>query len=174
MESGKNRILIDGRAAAEITRTSENQVWVKPLRASCQGCAGSCSLPGSAASSREAGIPLTVRDPAKWSPGDRVLLATPESFLLVTSLMVYGLPLLGLLAGAMLGATSPSRICPNGARLGPWPEHCSVSALVCGWSAWFAPFLIIHREVSRSGPCADLPLTRLNFFTLESPWTAES
>lgn len=112
---------------AEITRTSENQVWVKPLRASCQGCAGSCSLPGGAASSREAGIPLTVRDPAKWSPGDRVLLATPESFLLVTSLMVYGLPLLGLLAGAMLGASLAQSHMPE------WREAWSVAGALLGF-----------------------------------------
>jgi sigma-E factor negative regulatory protein RseC len=35
--------------------------------------------------------------------GERVLVALPDSYLLLVSLLVYGLPLAGLLGGALLG-----------------------------------------------------------------------
>lgn len=120
--------------AAEITRTDEHQVWVKPLRSSCQSCGGTCSMPGSAGVARDAGVPLTVPDPERWSPGDRVLLSTPESVLLVTSLLVYGLPLLGLFAGALLGANLVESLMPH------WREASSVAGALLGFCSglWLA------------------------------------
>lgn len=111
---------------AEITRTTEDQVWVKPLKPACQGCEISCSRVGV---TKDSGIPLTVPDPHAWSPGDRVLLAMPESFLLATSLLVYGLPMLGLLSGAMLGASLAQWSMPD------WREAWSVVGALVGFGS---------------------------------------
>ena len=45
---------------------------------------------------------LTIETERRCEPGDDVLLCLPETALVATSLLLYGMPLLGLLAGAAL------------------------------------------------------------------------
>ena len=45
---------------------------------------------------------LTIETSRPCNPGDEVLLALPEAALVRTSLLLYGMPLLGLVAGAAL------------------------------------------------------------------------
>lgn len=70
-------------------------------RAGCGGCQGVCMwrLLPSAQSTRFAAGP-------RVAPGQRVLVGLPQRYVLLTSLLMYGVPLAGLLGGAALGFAS--------------------------------------------------------------------
>ena len=67
---------------------------------------------------------LLVDTDRSLRPGDRVLLGMPEAALVRLSLLVYGLPLAGLLGGALLPALL-------------WPAAPDALAVACG-AAGFA------------------------------------
>lgn len=46
--------------------------------------------------------PLTISNQYNLKPGDRVVLGMPDKALLNASLLIYGLPLLGIMAGGLL------------------------------------------------------------------------
>jgi sigma-E factor negative regulatory protein RseC len=48
--------------------------------------------------------PLVIETDKDFEPGDRVLLELPESALVRASLLLYGLPLIGLVFGGLLAA----------------------------------------------------------------------
>jgi len=48
--------------------------------------------------------PLVIETDRECKPGDRVLVELPESALVRASLLLYGLPLLGLVLGGLLAA----------------------------------------------------------------------
>jgi positive regulator of sigma E activity len=81
-------IRADGRVDLEIAA---------PAR--CAGCAGMCTwrrLPERAR--------LRLKTDATWSVGADVLVALPERFVLLSALLLHGLPWAALLVGAALGA----------------------------------------------------------------------
>jgi sigma-E factor negative regulatory protein RseC len=63
----------------------------------CEGCEGLCAwrLPRAQRMTFATALPLYV--------GQRVVVALPDRYLLLVSLLVYGLPLAGLLGGALAG-----------------------------------------------------------------------
>lgn len=68
-------------------------------RAGCAGCHGVCMwrlLP----SASKTHFPTS----AALEPGAAVLVRLPHRYVLLTSLLLYGVPLTGLLGGALLGA----------------------------------------------------------------------
>jgi sigma-E factor negative regulatory protein RseC len=91
--------------SALVTRRDGNRVELELQRGSAcdhcelnQGC-------GTGALSRLLGRrsrPLAIETDKDCKPGDRVLLELPESALVRASLLLYGLPLLGLLLGVLL------------------------------------------------------------------------
>jgi len=86
-------------ARAVVTGLSaDGFVFLDPAR-KCAGCAGACRW---IAVTRN-GLPRRPGDPA-LAPGDLVEVTLPESRVLLGALAVYGLPLLGLLAGAAIAA----------------------------------------------------------------------
>ena len=69
----------------------------RPAR--CAGCAGMCTwrrLPESAQ--------LRLWTPDAWNVGAQVEVALPERFVLLSALLLHGLPWAALLIGALLGA----------------------------------------------------------------------
>jgi sigma-E factor negative regulatory protein RseC len=68
-------------------------------RAGCPGCRGVCMwrLLPTAQRMRFAPGPSVV------APGQRVSVSLPQRYVLLTSLMMYGVPLAGLLGGASIG-----------------------------------------------------------------------
>ncbi|MDC1286264.1 SoxR reducing system RseC family protein [Gammaproteobacteria bacterium] len=92
---------------AVVTRRDGDRVELELQRSSAcdhcelnQGC-------GTGALSRLFGRrsrPLIIKTDRDCKPGDRVLLELPESALVRASLLLYGLPLLGLLLGGLLAA----------------------------------------------------------------------
>jgi sigma-E factor negative regulatory protein RseC len=67
----------------------------------CAGCAGMCTW-------RRLGAAKRQRFPTSVSPmlraGDTVSVSLPANYLLLSSLLLHGLPLLSLLLGGLLGA----------------------------------------------------------------------
>ena len=88
---------------AIVKRRVDDRVEVELVRESA--CAG-CDLNqgcGTGALGRLLGKrkrPLLVSSERELHPGDRVVLSLPEAALVRVSLLVYGLPLLGMLVGA--------------------------------------------------------------------------
>ncbi len=103
------------------------------------GC-GSCSAHGSCGTSLVASLfpgrrrRFVARNPVGAKPGDRVILGLDETALQVASLMLYLVPLMGLLGGAVAGAM----LWPGGSE---WPSillgavgMALAFSLVRGWS----------------------------------------
>lgn len=67
----------------------------------CRGCHGACLW---RRLSDEPALALRTRRP--FAPGTRVSVSLPERFVLRTALLMHGVPWLGLLTGAALGATA--------------------------------------------------------------------
>lgn len=70
-------------------------------RAACVGCQGACMwrLAPTVQRARFAAGP-------RVEPGARVLVRLPQRYVLLTSLLLYGAPLTGLLGGALLGVAA--------------------------------------------------------------------
>lgn len=101
--------------SAVVSDANEQFIWVQPQRKSaCGGCQSSQGC-GTASLSK-----LFVQQEAKPIPlaktaisenaqvGDRVLLSLDESKLVKHAFMAYGLPLVGLLMGAVIGQATIS------------------------------------------------------------------
>jgi sigma-E factor negative regulatory protein RseC len=65
----------------------------------CASCKGTCMWRRMPETSR-----ATFATPLRLERGDTVSLSLPDRFLLAAAALVYGLPLVGLLAGASIGA----------------------------------------------------------------------
>jgi len=89
---------------ARVVQSSEQGVWVKPSEP--QGC-GVCAGQG-CASRRIAELfqrvprQYQVESPLPLSIGDHVIVGMPEGSVLRSALMLYGLPLILMLMGALL------------------------------------------------------------------------
>lgn len=118
-------------------------VWVQTIR---QSTCGSCSARkgcGQGALARMTdgrANQVRVRNTCGASVGDQVVLGIEESQLLRASLLVYALPLLALLVGALLGG-------------GFWPGQ-DLAAIVGGGIGLAAGFLWL-KAVSGAGEQAD-------------------
>lgn len=129
---------------------------LEPAAAACEGC-GACSgrchgiLSGLAAAERLQLAPGTL--PGRLQPGDELMLEFDPSALARSTWAVYGLPLAGLLAGALAGAAL------SGAP-GGWREAAvalgALGGLALGllWSRLIgAPATPPYRFASLPSPC---------------------
>ena len=95
--------------SALVTRRLGNRVELELQRGSA--CAG-CDLNqgcGTGALGRLLGRrsrPLVIETERKCDPGDEVLLVLPEASLVRASLLIYGLPLLGMLLAGLVAASA--------------------------------------------------------------------
>lgn len=80
-----------------VTRTGAEGVEVELATPRCEGCAGLCAWRMPRAQR------MTFATERLLAVGDRVVVAVPDRYLLLASLLVYGLPLTGLLGGALAG-----------------------------------------------------------------------
>lgn len=89
---------------AVVTRVENDRVWVAAMEPACKACQNPCATAGFAENPAfTAGKSLAVVTNGRYSPGDTVTLEVPEGLLIKASLLIYLLPLLGFLAGALLG-----------------------------------------------------------------------
>jgi sigma-E factor negative regulatory protein RseC len=92
-----------------VAAARRHTVWVRSCAATdCHACAAGKGCGGSwllRCFAVRASEPLAIRHGGRFAAGDRVMLSIPERWLLSATAVVYGAPLLGLLAGAALGDT---------------------------------------------------------------------
>ncbi|BBL76054.1 SoxR reducing system RseC family protein [Methylomagnum ishizawai] len=133
---------------ALVTHVEADQVWVeKPRQSACAACKTPCATAG-VADYLEQGKPdlarLVVSSPIEVRAGDRVVLGIEEGAIVKGSFAIYLLPLLGLLAGAILGQTL------GGAFATP-ADLAAASGGLAGLAATLA-FLKFSRLSSRNTP----------------------
>lgn len=98
---------------AQVVRVEGEFAWVETRRAStCGGCAANAGC-GTAALGRVLGkrrIQVKTRNVSGISAGDRVVIGVRERALVRGSLVVYAVPLVGLLGGAAVGQDLAGRL----------------------------------------------------------------
>ena len=117
-------------------------VWVETLRqTACQRCSASKGCGHALIDGQRAGSRARVRAlcDQPLSLHDEVVLGIPEGLLLRGAMMVYLVPLLTLLAGALLGEVLLAGLPVEGAALG------GVAGLLCGFllNRWYS---VRHRH----------------------------
>jgi len=91
---------------ARVTRLEGGLAWVRGMPANCEacdrgeGCGG--GLLGRLVGHRPVDFP--AQNALRAKPGERVIVGLPERYLLSGAARLYGLPLAGLLFGALAGA----------------------------------------------------------------------
>jgi sigma-E factor negative regulatory protein RseC len=88
---------------ATVTRVENDRVWVATKVTACKTCQSPCSVSGIAESSVLADKAIDLVTDNSVSVGDSVILEMPEGLLIKASFLVYLLPLLGFLSGALIG-----------------------------------------------------------------------
>jgi sigma-E factor negative regulatory protein RseC len=124
------------------------RVWVEKARQSaCGSCAQPCATASVADYFDKTRRRWAVASPIELRPGDRVVLGLPEDALVKGALAVYLLPLLGLLAGSILGNALASS----------WSAATANAAAALGGGGGLAAtiaFLQRSQALSRSVPQA--------------------
>ncbi len=87
---------------------------------------------------------LVIETDRRLRPGDSVMLELPERALVRLSLLVYGLPVAGLLGGALLPAAL-------------WPDAPDAVAVVCGAAGFCVGAKLAARRSARLPRGALLP-----------------
>ncbi|MDD1612912.1 MAG: SoxR reducing system RseC family protein [Methylococcaceae bacterium] len=119
---------------AIVTRTGNGRVWIKSRQNSaCSGCMQQDACGAATISKLFPGRELAVDCPLSLQVGDRVRVAIDDSHLLFSSVLLYVLPLLIMLAGVGLAdALLPA------SEAGAWlPEIALLNLLLAFW--------LIHR-----------------------------
>jgi len=131
-----------------ILKTSGNHALVATtLRGVCDGCSdrSKCSLDDPFASASEASEELleniTALNPLQAQPGDHVEFDLPGHTELSLSVLVWIVPLLGLIAGAVLGAYTHQLLSMD-------RDSATLLGLVAGAAAAFAVVMRIDRKAS--------------------------
>jgi len=104
---------------------------------------GSCNASGGCGTSLIASLfperssQILVSNPVKAGMGDRVIVGLDESQLQKASLLLYAVPLLGLIAGAIAGQ--------QGALWFGFSEMAELISILCGLSGLIAGLILVHR-----------------------------
>ena len=95
----------------EVTALANGRLTVRvQKRSGCASCAKPCGVGKLGALSPEHCFDLQFPERADLKVGDRVVVGLPEQALLQATLTIYGLPLFGLLLGAMLASMVGARL----------------------------------------------------------------
>lgn len=95
--------------SARVIAVEQDYLWVEAVsRSACGSCqaragCGQSLLHRWAEKTSYLKVPLGNREPTFFAVNDRVLLGVPESVIVKSSLLLYCLPLVLLLAGAFIG-----------------------------------------------------------------------
>ena len=120
-----------------VIRTHGRTAWVKTVRSeACEACAsrGSCTAMGGGNE-----MEVEVTNPVGAGIGDRVLLHFDTSSLLKATFMLYVLPILAMLVGAVFGSEA--------AVVLGW--NASAASATCGFFAFFAVVFFVRRRANR-------------------------
>ena len=90
------------------------RIWVEKAESSgCGSCRQACASAVVAEHVGKRPIRLAVVSPIALQTGDRVVVGVPEDAVVVGSLVLYLVPLLGLLAGSILGKVLGASLLPG-------------------------------------------------------------
>lgn len=88
----------------EVVEIGEGGVWVEGIqRSACGSCSARAGCGQHTLSKLGRPVRLWVETHDAYSLGNQVVLALPEGSLAFSALSLYGLPLIGLVIGAVLG-----------------------------------------------------------------------
>ncbi len=117
---------------AVVMRTDSGRVWIKPVMSgSCGGCQSQASCSTATLAKWLPKREFAIDCHLTLQPGDRVIVAIADEGLLLTSLLVYGMPLLFMLF-AVLGF---KQLLPSASY---WLPEIAIAALLLS-------FKLIHR-----------------------------
>ncbi len=157
-----------------ILKTSDNHALVATTRRGiCDGCAdrSKCSLDDPFTNTAEATDQLleniTALNPLKARPGDHVEFDLPGHTELSLSVLIWIVPLLGLIAGAVLGAYTHQLLSMD-------RDSATLLGLVAGAAAAFAVVMRIDRKAAGDERLTPVILKVLSPSTSAAPCSAAS
>lgn len=106
--------MLDGQAV--VTRVIGDRVWLKAVPRSCQNCKTDCAnlrLNGAKAPTDKI---VSLATPAQFSIGERVIVSVSPKLFINASVLLYLIPLLGLLVGALVGDWVAMFVMPEGSE----------------------------------------------------------
>ena len=116
------------------------------LQTQRQSSCGSCEVKSGCGTSVLAGIvgqkmtQLKVQNTLNARPGDEVVLGMEEHALVTGSLLVYGVPLIMLLLGALMGEVMASQ----------WGMNAELLSVVAGATGFVLAFLLVRGVLRRT------------------------
>ncbi len=88
----------------EVIEQGDGGLWVEAVqRSACNSCNARAGCGQHSMSKLGRSMRLWVSTEQKLQPGQQVVLTLPEGSLALSALAMYGLPLLGLIVGAIIG-----------------------------------------------------------------------
>jgi len=130
--------------SGQVVRTAGELAWVQTARqSSCGGCASrsGCGTGALAGVFGARAHEVEALNPVGAQPGDKVIIGIAESVLVGGSALLYLLPLLSLLVGALLGDSLVPLLAPNTGEL---------PALFGGLVGMLAGFAVLRWHARRS------------------------
>ena len=93
----------------EVIEQGEGGIWVEAVqRSACNSCNARSGCGQHSMSKLGRPMRLWVNTEQKLQPGQQVVLSLPQGSLALSALVMYGLPLLGLIGGAVAGQLTGS------------------------------------------------------------------
>lgn len=88
----------------EVVEQAEGGLWVEAVqRSACSRCSARAGCGQNALSQLGKPVRLWVPTGQRYAPGQQIMLGLPHGGLALSAVLIYGAPLLALLAGAILG-----------------------------------------------------------------------
>lgn len=118
-----------------VTQTNTTLAWIKTTRSSaCEACASreSCGTPGQLGKE----MIVQVKNTLNVKAGDHVVIGLETKPVMMLTFLVYVVPIVALVAGALIGD-----------QMGPvFGINPSLLAMILGFSSFGLAFLIIRRK----------------------------
>ncbi|MEK9711938.1 MAG: SoxR reducing system RseC family protein [Thalassolituus sp.] len=93
----------------EVVEIGDGGIWVEGVqRSACGSCSARAGCGQHSLSKLGRPVRLWVKSSQAFQVGQQVVLALPQGSLALSALNMYGLPLIGLIAGAMAGYSTGS------------------------------------------------------------------
>lgn len=139
---------------AVVTLLDGSYAWVKPLQSSgCRSCAGRgcyAALASQLFSKQTTGF--RVLNPVNARLRDRVTVALDERVLIKGAYMAFVMPILMLLAGAVLGLLMAANT--------TYAEMASLLSGIAGLALWYVFLPVIYKSVLQDNSCLPVILDR--------------
>ena len=120
----------------EVVEIGDGGIWVEGVqRSACGSCSARAGCGQHSLSKLGRPVRLWVKSSQVFQVGQQVVLSLPQGSLALSALNMYGLPLIGLIAGAMAGYTTGSE-----------PASVITGLIGLGAGLWLARMIAHRRE----------------------------